>query len=206
MPSCRRCKRCEACIRSECGDCNFCRDMKKFGGPGKLKQTCVLRQCLSVSYLRPRLFAEAPAWSERPSLALPAGTPAVGSMRSLQRAQSRGDRGHIAHPDGVLQLCADRPSGLSDGNYLRAPRIRVGYSQHLPSAPLLINDIRTPPVCCKTAFASVRLQIQGEGLINKDLPSCWECPRCVQGVTDPEVRAHNRSHGHSLAVCGPALL
>uniref|UniRef100_A0A7N6A9T1 [histone H3]-dimethyl-L-lysine(36) demethylase n=1 Tax=Anabas testudineus TaxID=64144 RepID=A0A7N6A9T1_ANATE len=42
-----RCKRCEACMRPECGECNFCRDMKKFGGPGKLKQTCVLRQCLS---------------------------------------------------------------------------------------------------------------------------------------------------------------
>ncbi|KAA0722127.1 Lysine-specific demethylase 2A [Triplophysa tibetana] len=42
-----RCKRCEACLRTECGDCNFCRDMKKFGGPGKLKQTCVLRQCLA---------------------------------------------------------------------------------------------------------------------------------------------------------------
>uniref|UniRef100_A0A672IA09 [histone H3]-dimethyl-L-lysine(36) demethylase n=1 Tax=Salarias fasciatus TaxID=181472 RepID=A0A672IA09_SALFA len=39
--------RCEACVRPECGECNFCRDMKKFGGPGKLKQTCVLRQCLS---------------------------------------------------------------------------------------------------------------------------------------------------------------
>lgn len=36
-------------MRPECGECNFCRDMKKFGGPGKLKQTCVLRQCLSVS-------------------------------------------------------------------------------------------------------------------------------------------------------------
>lgn len=46
-----RCKRCEACMRPECGDCNFCRDMKKFGGPGKLKQTCVLRQCLSVGSL-----------------------------------------------------------------------------------------------------------------------------------------------------------
>uniref|UniRef100_A0A3B3Q5P2 [histone H3]-dimethyl-L-lysine(36) demethylase n=1 Tax=Paramormyrops kingsleyae TaxID=1676925 RepID=A0A3B3Q5P2_9TELE len=43
-----RCKRCEACLRTECGDCNFCRDMRKFGGPGRLKQTCVLRQCLAV--------------------------------------------------------------------------------------------------------------------------------------------------------------
>ncbi|XP_031413961.1 lysine-specific demethylase 2A-like isoform X2 [Clupea harengus] len=40
-----RCKRCEACLRSECGDCIFCRDMKKFGGPGRLKQSCLLRHC-----------------------------------------------------------------------------------------------------------------------------------------------------------------
>lgn len=25
------------------------------------------------------------------------------------------------------------------------------------------------------------LQVPGEGIINKDLPSCWECPKCVQG-------------------------
>ncbi|TMS22808.1 Lysine-specific demethylase 2A [Larimichthys crocea] len=47
LPTNKKCKRCEACMRPECGECNFCRDMKKFGGPGKLKQTCVLRQCLS---------------------------------------------------------------------------------------------------------------------------------------------------------------
>uniref|UniRef100_A0A8C9PXD1 F-box and leucine rich repeat protein 19 n=1 Tax=Spermophilus dauricus TaxID=99837 RepID=A0A8C9PXD1_SPEDA len=28
-----------------CGDCHFCRDMKKFGGPGRMKQSCLLRQC-----------------------------------------------------------------------------------------------------------------------------------------------------------------
>ena len=44
-----RCKRCEACLRSECGDCIFCRDMKKFGGPGRLKQSCLLRHCHTVS-------------------------------------------------------------------------------------------------------------------------------------------------------------
>lgn len=36
----------------------------------------------------------------------------------------------------------------------------------------------------------VCLQIQGEGMINKDLPSCWECPKCVQGINDPEVCPH----------------
>lgn len=24
------------------------------------------------------------------------------------------------------------------------------------------------------------LKVPGEGVINKDLPSCWECPKCVQ--------------------------
>ncbi|CAB3360728.1 Hypothetical predicted protein [Cloeon dipterum] len=41
-----RCKKCEACNRADCGECNFCLDMVKFGGPGRAKQTCVMRQCL----------------------------------------------------------------------------------------------------------------------------------------------------------------
>ncbi|XP_026815605.1 jmjC domain-containing histone demethylation protein 1 isoform X3 [Rhopalosiphum maidis] len=41
-----RCKKCEACKQADCGECSFCRDMVKFGGPGRAKQTCVMRQCL----------------------------------------------------------------------------------------------------------------------------------------------------------------
>lgn len=41
-----RCKICEACQRSDCGECSFCHDMVKFGGPGRAKQTCQMRQCL----------------------------------------------------------------------------------------------------------------------------------------------------------------
>lgn len=47
-----RCRRCRACVRTECGDCHFCRDMKKFGGPGRMKQSCLLRQCTAVSSAR----------------------------------------------------------------------------------------------------------------------------------------------------------
>lgn len=43
-----RCKKCEACKQADCGECSFCRDMVKFGGPGRAKQTCVMRQCLQV--------------------------------------------------------------------------------------------------------------------------------------------------------------
>ncbi|XP_066507893.1 lysine (K)-specific demethylase 2Bb isoform X2 [Hoplias malabaricus] len=42
-----RCRRCEACVRTECGLCHFCKDMRKFGGPGRMKQTCILRQCIA---------------------------------------------------------------------------------------------------------------------------------------------------------------
>ncbi|KAL3789146.1 hypothetical protein HJC23_012235 [Cyclotella cryptica] len=40
-----RCGECEACTRDDCGKCNFCKDKPKFGGPGRLKQTCELKKC-----------------------------------------------------------------------------------------------------------------------------------------------------------------
>ncbi|BFZ08427.1 hypothetical protein BsWGS_11466 [Bradybaena similaris] len=44
----RRCGDCSACHRAEdCGRCDFCKDMKKFGGTNKLRQKCRLRQCTS---------------------------------------------------------------------------------------------------------------------------------------------------------------
>ena len=44
-----RCKKCEPCTRGDCMECNFCKDMKKYGGPGRAKQSCISRQCLAVS-------------------------------------------------------------------------------------------------------------------------------------------------------------
>ncbi|XP_005105514.1 CXXC-type zinc finger protein 1 isoform X2 [Aplysia californica] len=42
----RRCGECSACHRNEdCGRCDFCKDMRKFGGINKLRQKCRLRQC-----------------------------------------------------------------------------------------------------------------------------------------------------------------
>uniref|UniRef100_A0A7N6AE83 [histone H3]-dimethyl-L-lysine(36) demethylase n=1 Tax=Anabas testudineus TaxID=64144 RepID=A0A7N6AE83_ANATE len=115
-----RCKRCEACMRPECGECNFCRDMKKFGGPGKLKQTCVLRQCLS------------------PGLPLSA----------------------------VCEICKE-PNQEETGD---------------PSLTLM--------ECSNCAQIVHPACLTGEGVVNKDLPSCWECPKCVQGITDPEQSSH----------------
>ncbi|XP_075217634.1 uncharacterized protein LOC142322438 isoform X2 [Lycorma delicatula] len=41
-----RCKKCEACQQKDCGECAFCQDMVKFGGPGRAKQTIIMRQHL----------------------------------------------------------------------------------------------------------------------------------------------------------------
>ncbi|XP_062852370.1 lysine (K)-specific demethylase 2Aa isoform X3 [Trichomycterus rosablanca] len=110
-----RCKRCEACLRPECGECNFCRDMKKFGGPGKLKQTCVLRQCLA------------------PGLPLSA----------------------------VCEICEE---GNQDTG----------------------EELMECSNCAQIAHPGC-LKVPGEGLVNKDLPSCWECPKCVMNKdTDSE--------------------
>ncbi|XP_068176925.1 lysine (K)-specific demethylase 2Aa [Antennarius striatus] len=120
-----RCKRCEACMRPECGECNFCRDMKKFGGPGKLKQTCVLRQCLS------------------PGLPLSA----------------------------VCEVCKE-PNQEETGD-----------------SSLTLMECSN----CAQIVHPACLTVQGEGLVNKDLPSCWECPKCVQGITDPESSGSDES-------------
>lgn len=41
----KRCGLCEGCLAKDCMICKFCRDKKKYGGPGKLKQCCVKKKC-----------------------------------------------------------------------------------------------------------------------------------------------------------------
>lgn len=46
----RRCGECAACMKQDdCGKCDYCKDMRKFGGPNKKRQKCRLRQCLNKS-------------------------------------------------------------------------------------------------------------------------------------------------------------
>ena len=38
---------CEGCLAKDCGVCINCKDMKRYGGPGKKKKACMKRNCLA---------------------------------------------------------------------------------------------------------------------------------------------------------------
>ncbi|KAK3535409.1 hypothetical protein QTP70_016777 [Hemibagrus guttatus] len=126
-----RCKRCKACRRSECGDCTYCRDMKKFGGPGRLKKSCVLRQCLA------------------PALPLTA----------------------------VCAICKEGSQEDAEGTQTTQTLMECSECGQI-----------THPEC---------ITVPGEGVINKDLPSCWECPKCVQDKNTESSSSNSEEEGKS---------
>ncbi|KAJ1168773.1 hypothetical protein NDU88_000687 [Pleurodeles waltl] len=106
-----RCRKCDACLQGECGVCHYCRDMKKFGGPGRMKQSCVERQCLA-----PRL------------------------------------------PHSVTCALCGEVDKNENGE---------GFEKKLMEC-CICNEI-VHPSC---------LMMDGEGILNEELPNCWECPKC----------------------------
>ncbi|NXY38607.1 KDM2A demethylase, partial [Pomatorhinus ruficollis] len=135
-----RCRKCKACMQGECGMCHYCRDMKKFGGPGRMKQSCVLRQCL------------APRLPHSVTCAL------CGEVDQNEDSQDFEKKlmeccicNEIVHP-GCLQVS----------------RARAGQR-----GALLWGWAVADPL--------LSLQMDGEGLLNDELPNCWECPKCYQG-------------------------
>jgi len=45
------CRNCSACLMDDCGECKFCLDKRKFGGPGKMNKRCKMKQCLTPKEL-----------------------------------------------------------------------------------------------------------------------------------------------------------
>merc|ERR1712032_914446 len=41
------CKKCAGCRTENCGECEYCLDMPRFGGMGVIKQKCQLRICVN---------------------------------------------------------------------------------------------------------------------------------------------------------------
>ena len=41
----KRCGQCHGCTLPDCSQCSYCKDMRKFGGPGRKKKGCIQRKC-----------------------------------------------------------------------------------------------------------------------------------------------------------------
>jgi len=43
----KACAKCSGCRNTNCGECTYCEDMPRFGGPGVMKQKCETRVCVN---------------------------------------------------------------------------------------------------------------------------------------------------------------
>ncbi|XP_037948315.1 jmjC domain-containing histone demethylation protein 1 isoform X2 [Teleopsis dalmanni] len=101
-----RCKVCAACQRSDCGECSFCLDMVKFGGPGRAKQTCMMRQCLSpmLPVTAQCVFCHLDGWRQTP---ISPQTKQLGSVEGPSALMECSVCYEIAHPDCALSKLKD---------------------------------------------------------------------------------------------------
>ncbi|XP_028850901.1 lysine (K)-specific demethylase 2Ba isoform X2 [Denticeps clupeoides] len=132
-----RCRKCEACVRTECGECHFCKDMKKFGGPGRMKQSCIMRQCIA-----PVL----------PHTAVCVVCGEAGKEDTLEEEEEKFN--------AMLMECS------------------------------ICNEI-VHPNCLKVKDAA--------GVVNEELPNCWECPKCnYAGKTGKQKRGPGFKYASNL--------
>lgn len=107
-----RCKVCNACQRSDCGECSFCLDMVKFGGPGRAKQTCMMRQCLSpmLPVTAQCVYCHLDGWRQTPV------SPQAKLQASLEGPSSLMECSvcyEIAHPD-CAQANSQNAKGIAN--------------------------------------------------------------------------------------------
>ncbi|KAM6902108.1 lysine (K)-specific demethylase 2Bb [Xenentodon cancila] len=132
-----RCRKCEACLRTECGECHFCKDMKKFGGPGRMKQSCIMRQCIA------------------PVLPHTAVCLICGEAGKEDTVEDEEEKFNL-----MLMECS------------------------------ICNEI-VHPNCLKVKDSN--------GLVNDELPNCWECPKCNHaGKTGKQKRGPGFKYASNL--------
>ncbi|XP_031621168.1 jmjC domain-containing histone demethylation protein 1 [Contarinia nasturtii] len=104
----RRCKVCVPCNSTECGQCAFCLDMIKFGGPGRAKQTCMMRQCVSpmLPVTAQCVFCHLDGWHKQPVT-----SPQVKSQITQELGPSSlmecSVCYEITHPECAQKACGD---------------------------------------------------------------------------------------------------
>ncbi|XP_055850030.1 jmjC domain-containing histone demethylation protein 1 isoform X1 [Episyrphus balteatus] len=125
-----RCKICAACQRSDCGECSFCLDMVKFGGPGRAKQTCMMRQCLSpmLPVTAQCIYCHLDGWRQTPVSPQAKLQAALEGPSALMECSVCYE---IAHPD-----CAALANGMTED-------VKGIINEDLPNS-------WECPTCCKS--------------------------------------------------------
>ncbi|XP_010778560.1 lysine (K)-specific demethylase 2Bb isoform X1 [Notothenia coriiceps] len=139
-----RCRKCEACLRTECGECHFCKDMKKFGGPGRMKQSCIMRQCIA------------------PVLPHTAVCLVCGEAGKEDTVEEEEEKFNL-----MLMECS------------------------------ICNEI-VHPNCLKVKDSN--------GVVNDELPNCWECPKCNHAGKTGKASKQKRGPGFKYASNLPGSL
>ncbi|XP_066465735.1 lysine-specific demethylase 2B isoform X4 [Tiliqua scincoides] len=139
-----RCRKCEACLRTECGECHFCKDMKKFGGPGRMKQSCIMRQCIA---------------------------PVLPHTAVCLVCGEAGKEDTVEEEEGKFNLMLMECS--------------------------ICNEI-IHPGCLKVR--------ESDGVVNDELPNCWECPKCNHAGKTGKAYKQKRGPGFKYASNLPGSL
>ncbi|XP_075754735.1 lysine-specific demethylase 2B isoform X6 [Pelodiscus sinensis] len=139
-----RCRKCEACLRTECGECHFCKDMKKFGGPGRMKQSCIMRQCIA---------------------------PVLPHTAVCLVCGEAGKEDTVEEEEGKFNLMLMECS--------------------------ICNEI-IHPGCLKVK--------ESDGVVNDELPNCWECPKCNHAGKTGKAYKQKRGPGFKYASNLPGSL
>ncbi|MCI4381374.1 hypothetical protein PGIGA_G00250810 [Pangasianodon gigas] len=225
-----RCRKCEACVRSECGECHFCKDMKKFGGPGRMKQSCIMRQCIAqrpANRPKPKMAstptASTPTTSTSSSSAggvvkLPSNRSSSGARR--RRTRCRKCEACVRSECGECHFCKDMKKFGGPGRMKQSCIMRQCIAPVLPHTAVCVvcgeagkedtlddeeekfNAMLMECSICNEIVHPNCLKVKdAAGVVNDELPNCWECPKCnYAGKTGKPVLPHTAV----CVVCGEA--
>jgi len=148
-----RCKQCDACLRDDCMECTYCKDMKKYGGPGTMKQTCILRKCLNP--VLPGVPHE-PLPPPSPTKVKPE-SPGVATVLKLEKSgKKRGNSIEVEVAAAVPEKVAKLQSS-DDEEELPLPRI---------SAPRVVVSRVSIHDLARYAVRPAPFSLNGKGLID----------------------------------------
>ncbi|EHB01443.1 Lysine-specific demethylase 2B [Heterocephalus glaber] len=207
-----RCRKCEACLRTECGECHFCKDMKKFGGPGRMKQSCIMRQCIANRAVgRPK-----GKLGPSSTVKLAANRTTAGARR--RRTRCRKCEACLRTECGECHFCKDMKKFGGPGRMKQSCIMRQCIAPVLPHTAVCLvcgeagkedtveeeegkfNLMLMECSICNEIIHPGCLKIkESEGVVNDELPNCWECPKCNHaGKTGKQKRGPGFKYASNL--------